>query len=419
VKFLFRSGFGCACLLALAFTTTSRYQAESRLAEEIEVARSTEAMIAAGAIRVSEHTVPRGRSFYDTLVQTGVDTMTAVKVIQAVQPVFDLRRVRAGNGLALVRAAGEVRALRYDIDTDRALWVLPREERFEAEIKQIPSISETIGVSGMVQSSLFQAVDDAGESPEITMRLADIFGWDIDFNTDPRQGDTFRLVVEKKTYPSTGNVSYGRILAAEYVNGGKAFQAVLFRDPQGNPAYYGADGKSLKKAFLKSPLMFNARISSGFSHRRFHPVLKRYRPHLGVDYAAPAGTPVQAIGAGKVIFAGYKGGGGKTVEIRHANGFTTYYLHLSRIYVRTGQSVRQGERIGAVGATGLATGPHLDFRIKQNGLFRNFAALRLPPAEPVARRDWDDFVAQRDQALAMMPGDVKLAQRDPRQSASN
>jgi murein DD-endopeptidase MepM/ murein hydrolase activator NlpD len=159
----------------------------------------------------------------------------------------------------------------------------------------------------------------------------------------------------------------------------------------------------MKKAFLHSPLKFAAPITSHFSTHRYHPILKEYREHLGIDYGAPEGTPVQSIGDGRVIFAARKGGNGNLVEIQHANGYTTYYLHLSRILVRQGERVEQGQRIGLVGMTGLATGPHLDFRIQKHGEFLNFERLPLPPSDPVAKRDWDEFAGMRDRAMAMMP----------------
>jgi murein DD-endopeptidase MepM/ murein hydrolase activator NlpD len=235
------------------------------------------------------------------------------------------------------------------------------------------------------------------------MRLADIFGWDLDFYTDARPGDTFRVVLEKKILTNGEEASYGRVLAAEYKNGGRTYRAVLFHDASGNPAYYTPEGKSMKKALLHSPLKFAAPITSHFSLHRFHPILKEYRPHLGIDYGAPIGTPVQAIGDGRVIFAARKGGAGNLIEIQHANGYTTYYMHLSRILVRAGQRVEQGQRIGLVGMTGLATGPHLDFRIERHGQFLNFERLPLPPSDPVSERDWSEFAAVRDRVLAQMP----------------
>jgi murein DD-endopeptidase MepM/ murein hydrolase activator NlpD len=301
--------------------------------------------------------------------------------------------------------------VRYRIDMDRELLIapLPTEgvskgaDKFHSEIQTIPSRIDTAGVTGEIRGSLFEAVIDAGEKPELAMRLAEIFGWDLDFYTDPRPGDTFRVVVEKKQLSNGELAGYGRILAAEYNNERRPYRAVLFHDASGNPAYYTPEGKSMKKAFLHSPLKFAAPITSHYSTHRYHPILKQTRPHLGIDYGAPAGTPVQTIGDGRVIWAGAKGGAGNLVEVQHTNGYTTYYMHLSRILVRSGARVEQGQRIGLVGMTGLATGPHLDFRIEKRGQFLNFERLPLPPSDPVAKRDWNAFAGQRDRAMALMP----------------
>jgi murein DD-endopeptidase MepM/ murein hydrolase activator NlpD len=245
-------------------------------------------------------------------------------------------------------------------------------------------------------------VEEAGESAEVAMRIAQIFGYDLDFYTDPRRGDTFRVVLEKKKYEHGETAGYGRILAAEYMNESRRYQALLFHDPAGRPAYYTTDGKSLQKAFLRSPLKFGAPVTSHFSKARFHPILKTYRPHLGTDYGAPTGTPVQTIGSGRVVFAGRKGGDGNMVHVAHSNGYETYYLHLSRIFVHAGERVEIGKTIGLVGMTGLATGPHLDFRIAQKGQFRNFEALGLPPSDPVNKKDWAEFAAVREKWMPVM-----------------
>jgi len=210
------------------------------------------------------------------------------------------------------------------------------------------------------------------------------------------------LVFEKRTVPGDETPTYGQIFAAEYVNGKHPYDAVQFHDPDGRPAYYTADGKSLQKAFLHSPLKFAARVSSHFSMHRFHPVMKEYRAHLGTDYAAPIGTPVQAIANGRVEFSGMKGGNGHLIILKHSNGYESYYLHLSRRLVRVGQNVQQGQRIGLVGMTGLASGPHLDFRMKQHGSFVNFEHLKLPPANPVAKSDLPSFNLVRDKWMTML-----------------
>ena len=352
----------------------------------------------------TEAVVPARLPFQSFLLGVGFTADDAARLVASAQSVFDLRHLRAGNRFVVGRSSlGDLREASYRIDADRVLRIRPQGDDFHSEVQTIPSETEEVGVTGEVNGSLFGAVLDAGEKPELAMRLAQIFGWDLDFYTDPRPGDTFRVVVEKKTLASGEVASYGRILAAEYINGRHPYRAVLFHGPNGVPAYYTPDGKSMKKAFLHSPLKFAAVITSHFSEHRFHPILKEYRPHLGIDYAAPTGTPVQTIGDGRVIFAGRKGGAGNLIEIQHNNGYTTYYMHLSRVLVHSGERVEQGQRIGLVGMTGLATGPHLDFRIQRGKEFLNFERLPLPPSDPVSKHDWNEFVAARDHAMALMP----------------
>ena len=355
-----------------------------------------------------EAMVRTGTTWSDLLQEMEFDPKTINSVTDAARRVFNLRSLRPGNKLTAVRSrAGDLRSVTYRIDPERELLVKKEGDSFHSEIKTTPGTVRTVAVQGTVEGSLFDSVIAAGEKPDLAVRLAEIFAWDVDFNTDTRPGDVFKMVVEKKDYLDGSPSTYGRILAAEYRNAGHPYQAVLFHDPGGAPAYYSADGKSLQKAFLRSPLRFAARVSSHFTMHRFHPVLKINRPHLGTDYAAPVGTPVQTIANGKVVFAGRKGGDGNMVRIAHTRGYETYYLHLSRILVRSGQNVHQGQRIGLVGATGLATGPHLDFRIRQHGNFVNFERLKLPPSNPVAKGDWVEFAEVRDKAIALLPGTME------------
>ncbi len=389
--------------LAIAGSYCTRFAFERRMAREIALA-GQRIPVPAPQFVFTALAVPRGMPFATVLSRVNVDPQTSGQIVAAAQSVFDFRMFRAGNELKIARTLfGQLAELRYQIDPERILSVVRHDGEFHAEVQTIPSTVETDAVSGKVQGSLFDAVTQAGESPELAMRIADIFSWDLDFYTDPRPGDTFRVIVGKKKLASGQTIAYGKILAAEYDNDGRPYRAVLFHDPAGVPAYYTPDGKSLKKAFLHSPLKFAAVITSHFSYSRFHPILKVYRPHLGTDYAAPIGTPVQTIGDGRVIFAGRKGGDGNLVKVQHSNGYETYYMHLSRILVRDGQRVVQGQRIGLVGMTGLATGPHLDFRIERGGQFMNFERLPLPPSEPVARRDMAEFTAVRDREMALLP----------------
>ncbi|HTQ87217.1 MAG TPA: M23 family metallopeptidase [Candidatus Solibacter sp.] len=388
----------------LAWSVSIRRLSELEISRQAVLAAEVAAAMQRDVVLFFHGHARSGQIFAGSLAEMGVPSAGIAAIVAAARPVFDFRHFRAGHELSIGRSVmGELRAVSYRIDPEHELWVAPHGGEFHAEIKPIPISTENAGIGGRVEDSLFNAVTDAGERAELALSLADIFGWDIDFNTDTRPGDTFRLVVEKKKYADGTLALYGRILLAEYVNAGHRFQAVLFHDADGHPAYYGADGKALKKAFLRSPLQFHAPITSHFSYSRFHPILKFYRPHLGIDYGAPEGAPVQTIGGGRVTFAGRSGGEGNMVRIRHTNGYETMYMHLSRILVRDGQQVEQGQRIGLVGHTGLATGPHLDFRIRQNGVFRNFETLKLPPADPVSRAQLPQFIADRDRWIALLP----------------
>jgi len=404
-----------AAFVALGWTISLRREAEQEVGRQATLAAATAADIQHNVVLFFRNRVLPGRVFAASLADLGLAPAAIGRVLAATRGVFDFRRFRAGSELAVGRSVmGDLRAVRYRIDPENELFIAPDHGDFRAQIKPIPITTENAGISGRVDDSLFNAVTDSGERAEVALALAAIFGWDLDFNTDTRPGDTFRMVVEKKRYANGDLALYGRILMAEYTNAGHRYQAVLFHDPEGHAAYYGPDGKAMKKAFLHSPLVFGAHVTSHFSYSRFHPILKTYRAHLGVDYGAPEGAPVQTIGGGRVTFAGRKGGEGNMVQIRHTNGYETMYMHLSRILVHNGQVVSQGQRIGLVGHTGLATGPHLDFRIKQNGEYRNFETLKLPPADPVAHAQMAEFVAERDRWIGLLPDfGVQLAQAGP------
>jgi murein DD-endopeptidase MepM/ murein hydrolase activator NlpD len=355
-----------------------------------------------------ESKIGKNENFTAALQHAGFNTSDASAITSASQRVFNLRQVRAGNAMVVNRsAAGELREINYRIDLDRMLKVVPAPEgKFSAEVKPVPSKIEVSTVTGQVNDSLFKAVAQAGESPELAMRLAQIFAYDLDFYTDTRKGDTFRMVLEKKKYADGKTAGYGKILAAEYDNKDKKYQALLFHDDMGHPGYYSADGKSLQRTFLHSPLKFSATVTSHFSKSRYHPILKLFRPHMGTDYGAPVGTPVQTIGAGRVEFAGRKGGEGNMVEIAHSDGYETMYLHLSRMFVHVGEHVEIGKTIGLVGSTGLSTGPHLDFRILQRGQYKNFEKLGIPPSDPIAKKYWPEFAMVRQQWLPVLRGEA-------------
>ena len=335
----------------------------------------------------------------DTLIGHGIPSQEVFQLVESTRPVHNLAKIRAGVPYCLhLTQKGDFYDFRFAVDEDRYLTIYRDASlKFVAVLKPFLFETEVDVIFGRIEDSLFAAVLDVGEQDLLAMSLADIFGWDVDFYTDIQKGDTFRVLLEKK-YLDGEFKKYGAILAADITNQGKEFHGFRFVDDQGRPAYFDYDGKALKKSFLKSPLKF-ARISSGYSPARFHPILKVVRPHLGVDYAAPQGTPVQAVASGTVLSAGWNGESGRMIALRHAGGYETRYLHLSRIAVRAGGKVAQGDVVGYVGGTGLATGPHLDFRILMHGRFVNPTKMIFPPAPPVPQKDLARFGMIRDSCL--------------------
>ena len=396
----------CECIagaVTLGYVFERRLTAGDEYDRQVQLAQEEGKRNREQTILPHKEKVSAGENFKAALEKFGLSAEEAANASAAAQRAFNLRQLRAGNTITVGRSVeGELREIDYKIDSDRMLKIVPEEGRFTARVSEIPSKTEIVAVTGKVDDALFNAVEDAGESAELALRLAQIFGYDLDFYTDPRQGDTFRMLLEKKKYMTGEVAGYGKIFAAEYENAGRKYQALLFHDPAGRPGYYAADGKSLQKAFLRSPLKFGAPVTSHFTRSRFHPILKTYRPHMGTDYGAPVGTPVQTIGSGRVIFAGRKGGEGNMVQIAHFNGYETMYLHLSRMFVHSGEHVEMGKTIGLVGSTGLATGPHLDFRILQRGQYKNFERLGLPPSDPVSKKNWPDFAMVREKWLPLL-----------------
>jgi murein DD-endopeptidase MepM/ murein hydrolase activator NlpD len=389
--------------LSLGYVFRLRLATGAEFDRQVQLAQAEAQRIREQTVVPTEKRVPAGENFTAALQKFGLTQEEAANASAAAQHAFNLRQVRAGNTITVNRSVeGQLREIDYKIDADRMLRIVPEDRGFSAQVREIPSKVEVAAVTGQIDDSLFNAVEQSGESPELAMRLAQIFGYDLDFYTDPRKGDIFRIILEKKKYTNGLTAGYGKILAAEYHSGGKKYQALLFHDLTGQPGYYNSDGRSLQKMFLRSPLKFDAPVTSHFSRARFHPILKTYRAHMGTDYGAPIGTPVQTIGSGRVVFAGRKGGEGNMVHVAHSNGYETMYLHLSRMFVRAGERVEIGKTIGLVGSTGLSTGPHLDFRILQKGQYRNFERLGLPPSDPVTKKNWPEFAAVREKYLPVL-----------------
>jgi murein DD-endopeptidase MepM/ murein hydrolase activator NlpD len=332
-------------------------------------------------------------------------------IVSLARTVFDPRRLKAGHEFRVEQTFdGLIRKFEYDIDEDRFLRVLGPTDNQPAEltVTLVPfeKTRTQVTVEGTISKdspSLFAAMDDAGETPDLSIELADIFSGEIDFHSELQPGDHFRLSVEK-VFREGHFSSYGPVVAADFSNSGRVLTAVRYQLPDGKAAYYDAQGRSLKRFFLKSPLKFAAPVSSGYSTARLHPILRIVRPHLGVDYQAPSGSPVVAVANGTVVSAGWSGEAGRLVHLRHSSGYETLYMHLSSIAVRAGQHVGQGELIGRVGMTGMATGPHLDYRVKKNGGYLNPLVVHrsLPPGEPIPTALLASFNVERDRVMALL-----------------
>ena len=327
--------------------------------------------------------------------------------------VFPLSRLSAGQAYRLCLSDDDFERFEYDIDHDEQLIITREAEDFSVQKVPIPYTTEAVGVRGKIETSLFEAVTGTGESDVLAMNLADIFAWDIDFILDIRQGDSFQALVEKR-YREGQPAGYGRILAAEFTNQGETFQAFLYQDGDRRADYFDAEGQSLRKAFLKAPLSFS-RISSGFTMRRFHPITKTWKSHPAIDYAAPPGTPIKSVGDGIITKKGYTRGNGNYIKIRHNSSYETLYLHMKGFArgIAQGKRVAQGQTIGYVGSTGLATGPHLCFRMRKNGAPVNPQRVKAPSVKPVSKENLADFKVKASNLAASLADHqpVKKAQR--------
>lgn len=311
-----------------------------------------------------------------------------------------LTKIKPGETFEFRRdSEGKFLQMRYPIDEGRYLIVSKDGEELRAEIQNREITSEFNDAEGVIKTSLFMAAKESGLSDAMIMKLANIFGWDIDFVLDIREGDRFMLVYEK-LYRDGEFLRDGEVLAATFINQGERFQAIHFENGDID-GYFAPDGRNMRKAFLRAPLNF-AYISSGFNPRRMHPVLKRIRPHRGIDYYAPRGTPVYAAGEGTVTRSDYSRANGHHVFIKHANSIETKYLHFTRRTVKRGQRVKQGQTIGYVGSTGLATGPHLHYEFVVNGVHRNPRTVPLPKVEPLKGSNLTAFQAHAAPMLTQL-----------------
>lgn len=347
-----------------------------------------------------EERIGRGDTLQSLLGRLGVDSGEARKVLAAAHESKSLGRLIPGRSvLARVSSGGQLMLFRYLVSDDKLVTLTRSGGEFKAGELPVALETRQIMRSGEIESSLFGATDAADVPDRIASEMAEALSGDIDFHKDLRRGDHFSLVYEA-FYLDGQLVKTGRLLAAEFVNQGKPYQALYFKDAQGREGYFTPDGQSLKRAFLKSPMPFS-RISSGFSGARFHPVLQAWRAHKGIDYAAPTGAPVRAVADAKVEFVGRQGGYGNLIVLKHQGAYSTAYGHLSRFGkgLKRGAHIAQGQVIGYVGSTGLATGPHLHYEFRINNVQKNPLALKLPTSYPLDARAKAQF-ASKSQPLA-------------------
>ncbi len=332
-------------------------------------------------------TIERGQTLGEIFAGLGIDSRQLARIVASAPSADSFTRLRPGDRIGIRRSGnGQLQALQLDVDSDTRRIVELDGDRVHERTIERPLEKRMRVASGQIQGSLFGAGEAAGLDDSTIIRLAKVFGYDIDFAQDLRRGDQFSVVFEE-LYRDGEVVSGGEIIAATFMNRGRRYDALRFEKPDGVVEYYDRNGRPLRKAFIRTPVEFS-RISSRFSSARRHPILGTVRAHKGVDYAAPSGTPIMAAAEGRVRFVGWRNGYGRVVEIDHSRGHSTLYAHMSRFgrNAKAGTRVRQGDNIGYVGMTGLATAPHLHYEFRINGMHRDPLKVTLPPPEPLPAR---------------------------------
>jgi murein DD-endopeptidase MepM/ murein hydrolase activator NlpD len=347
-----------------------------------------------------------GDTLMAVLKRFRIEAPSAHAMIEKVRPFVNPRRFRPGDNVHVVLNTEDhsVQAMEFVVD-DNLVRVKATGDGWSAERQEIPFVRETRVIRGTIKGSLYESGVVAGLSPQQIMDLAKVFEYDIDFFSDFQTDDAFNVIVEQNRYVD-GRLGAGRIIAAELEADKETFNAFYFVGKDGTGEYYNSNGEAQRRSFLRAPLSY-VRISSPFNRNRLHPIFRTVRPHLAIDYAAPAGTPVVAIGRGRVEFVGWRNGYGNVVDIRHTGNYMSRYAHFSRFASRLhrGETVDAGEVIGYVGQTGHATGPHLHFEFLRGGTKINFLSLRIPKTQHLAKEDLPKFQRLRNQQLARLHGD--------------
>lgn len=347
--------------------------------------------------------VANGDTLGTVFSKVGLSANTLHDVINSSKDAKQLSRLKVGQELQFTLSEdGQLESLHSKLSDLESVSLSKTDKGYDFKRELVKPDVRDAYAHGVINSSLFVSAKRAGLSHNLTMDLANIFGYDIDFAMDIRQGDEFEVIYQEKVVAEK-SVGTGNILSARFTNRGKTYTAVRYTDKQGNVSYYDADGNSMRKAFIRTPVDF-ARISSRFSNGRKHPILNKIRAHKGVDYAAPRGTPIKAAGDGKVILAGRKGGYGNTVVLQHGSRYRTLYAHMQGFAkgVRTGGSVKQGQIIGYIGTTGLSTGPHLHYEFQVNGTHVDPLSQKLPMSDPIARNEKQRFLQMSKPLMARM-----------------
>jgi len=347
--------------------------------------------------------VKNGESLSLIFTRLGFTARELQNILDSDKDTHRLKRLYPGDEIRYQKGRdGRLQTLAYRYEEARSLIIHRRDQGYHSEVIEHPLEYRSHHVSGTIADSLYISAQNAGMSDRLIMELAGIFGWDVDFALDIRSGDRFTVIYDK-IYQDGEYLRDGTITAAEFVNQGESYRAIRYTDSKGKTDYFSPDGKSLRKAFLRTPVSFT-RISSRFTTGRWHPVLHHIRAHKGVDYAAPRGTPVKATSDGKITFRGRKGGYGRVIIIKHGQRYSTLYAHLSRYKrgLRSGSHVRQGQTIGYVGKSGLATGPHLHYEFRINGVHRNPLTVHLPDAAPLPAGQMIAFQSKATPLLAQL-----------------
>ncbi|PTN11036.1 peptidoglycan DD-metalloendopeptidase family protein [Nitrosomonas aestuarii] len=351
-----------------------------------------------------QESIRRGDTISAILDRLDVNQQDKLDFLRTARDSRAMRQLKPGKTVhAQTTADGSLLTLRYFFGNGELFLMEKTDQAFKMSEQQIELESQVQMKSGVVNSSLFAATDSAGIPNNVAAQMIEILASEIDFHRDLRKGDRFTVVYETLLDTNGEHAKTGKVLAVEFVNNSKAYQAIYFQSSNGDFGYYTPEGESLRKAFLRAPLDFS-RISSGFTNARFHPVLKKWRAHKGIDYAAPTGTPVKATANGTVSFAGTQRGYGKLIILKHSDQYETAYGHLSGFTkgLTNGKRIKQGDIIGYVGMTGMATGPHLHYELRVNGVQRDPSKVILPTAPPIAKKDMPIFQNETESLVSRL-----------------